>query len=207
MSMDVISLRIARHVGTEACFSPVDVHEGSAQVDFQSTQGPAETVRAPHEKRSIKSRAQSSVLLLNNSKSIREFGGASEHGHGTGTESRHREGDQELALLTHSESNVSGLLAHTMDINVSKIEVLRGPRLGDPSPHGLRGSRDMSQPLLRTQRTDVQKSKEARMKRLRDSHQNSPQSKGDVSTALARQGPERGRRSPVVVKAYDSAGD
>lgn len=30
MSMDVISLRIAKHVGTEACFEPVDVKEGSA---------------------------------------------------------------------------------------------------------------------------------------------------------------------------------
>ena len=90
---------------------------------------------------------------------------------------------------------------------MSKIEVLRGPRLEDPPQQYLRDSRDMSQPLLRTTRTDVRKSKEAALKSLESSHQNSPHSKEDVSTAMGRQGPERGRRSPVVIQAYNSTDD
>ena len=89
MSMDVISLRIARHVGTEACFSPVEQQEGSVQVDLRSTVGPPDAIPVPTDKKSARSRAQSSVLLLNNSRSTREFRGESEHG----TEGRLREGD------------------------------------------------------------------------------------------------------------------
>ena len=132
MSMDVISLRIAKHVGTDCCFSPVDVKEGSAQVDFQSTvRDQNETIR--DDKNQLKvvdkklSRAHSSVLLLNNSKSNKEL--HSEHG----TDSNENDVNQEMLLLTHSESNISGLYPPTLDINVSKIEVLRGPRIEEHS--------------------------------------------------------------------------
>ena len=72
MSMDVISLRIAKHVGTEAPnFGPVEVKDGGAQVDFHSV-GPNETIRARQVDKKL-SRAHSSVLLLNNSKSGKEL--------------------------------------------------------------------------------------------------------------------------------------
>ena len=133
--MDVISLRIAKHVGTEAPkFSPVDVKEGSAQVDFQSTvRDQNETIRDRLRVDKKLSRAHSSVLLLNNSKSHKEL--QSEQG----TISNEHDVNQEMLLLTHSESNISGLYPPTLDINVSKIEVLRGPRMEDHNKELLSG--------------------------------------------------------------------
>ena len=90
---------------------------------------------------------------------------------------------------------------------MSKIEVLRGPRIEDQPPGGgdrLEDQRDRSQPLLRKTKTDVKKSKDFMMKSLRDSR-NSPHSKENISTALENKEIEkRNRRSPVIIKAYES---
>lgn len=143
------------------------------------------------------------MLLLNNSRSHKAFRESED-----GTVSRRQEEVEELALLTHSDSNISGLYPPTLDINVSKIEVLRGPRIEETSPpKDLNSQREMSQPYLRKTKTDVRKSKEAMevmMKSLRESHRNSPVSKENVSTAMERKVQEHQRRSPVIIKAYES---
>ena len=67
--MDVISLRLARHVSPELQKSLIEVKEGGVQVDFQSTHGPGDSIELTKSKEHRMSRAHSSVLLLDNSKS------------------------------------------------------------------------------------------------------------------------------------------
>ena len=91
-----------------------------------------------------------------------------------------------------------------MDINVSKIEVLRGPRIEEPpiAVECLSDQRNMSQPkLLRKTKTDVRKSKEKMMRSLRASRQ-SPKSKENEGSRVELE--KRSRRSPVIIKTYDS---
>ena len=67
--------------------------------------------------------------------------------------------------MTHSESNMSGIYNNPIDINVSKIEVLRSPKNEENLP-ALTDSRETSQPILRKTKTDVKMNEEILPKSL-----------------------------------------
>ena len=99
---------------------------------------------------------------------------------------------------------MSGIYNNPMDINVSKIQVMRSPKNEENLPV-LTDSRENSQPILRKTKTDVKMNEEILPKSLQDPIISNPRLNENISTALEINADERAnRRSPVIIKAYES---